>query len=71
MPKQLIFAGFLEVVFILITSLFLVQPESMFKQMSVQVRARYSFVGWGMLCMTFVWSVIFGSLISFFNSQTL
>jgi hypothetical protein len=52
---------------VLLTCLLVVQPESVFKNVSDQARQAYLYAGMISLCLTFCWSVIFGIVLTINN----
>jgi hypothetical protein len=64
LPTHLAGAIRIEVALIVLSSVFLVQPEMLFRGRSDRMRAVVSWAGFLALCVTFCWSVIFGCLLT-------
>lgn len=64
MPKQVLIALAIEVVLIFGTSLLLIQPASLFGQLTPKTRGVFKGAGLLLLCVMFCWSVIFGAIIT-------
>jgi len=63
-PKQLILAMLIEAALITATSILLLQPKVVFHGQSERFRSMALTWGLMLLSITFIWSVVFGSLIS-------
>ena len=64
MPKQLIFALFIEVCLIVLTSLLLMRPTLIFTNPALRVSEVSRIGGMVLLCTTFCWSVVLGALLT-------
>lgn len=64
MPKQVVFALIIETALILLTLLLLTQPKLMFGTQSARIRSMANAGGMILLCLTFIWSVIFGCVLA-------
>lgn len=70
MPEQVIVAKWVEIILVLLTSVFLVQPSMVFPNVSQKARQIATLLGVIFLCATFCWSVVFGAIL-FLNDMTL
>jgi hypothetical protein len=68
MPEKVMFALVIEAALITLTSMLLTQPSFLFRSNpSERLRLSATFGGMLMLCVTFVWSVIFGCVLVLFD----
>lgn len=61
--KALILAGVIEAILLMGTAIFLLQPGWLFRLKEQKLRSGGLMMGWGMLCLTFCWSFIFGVML--------
>lgn len=64
MPKQVLFCLTVELGLIFVTTLFLTQPGFIFPVRSDRTRIALTMSGYLLLCITFCWSVILGSVLT-------
>jgi hypothetical protein len=64
LPPQVIFSLVVETGLVLLTCFLVVQPESVFRGVSGEIRRSVGFAGMVSLCLTFCWSVIFGCVLA-------
>jgi hypothetical protein len=70
MPKQVMLAFMVEFFMILMTTVLLLQPRSIFGAITPRMSSAAMGSGLILLCLTFCWSVIFGAVLAL-NQMTL
>jgi hypothetical protein len=63
-PNQVLFAFVVEFFMILLTSILLLQPRSMFRSSASWMTGIATTTGMVMLCLTFCWSVVLGAVLA-------
>lgn len=64
MPRQVLFALFIEATLIALTTLLLTQPRPFFALDSARSKSVATTGGFVLLCLTFCWSVIVGCILT-------
>jgi hypothetical protein len=65
LPQQIVVSMLIEAGLIVLTTLLLAQPRAVFSAaLSERARSAATYGGLMLLCITFMWSVIFGMLLS-------
>lgn len=64
LPKQVIFALIIECLMIILTTVFLAQPQTIFNNQSERAKSIVRIGGFFLLCLTFCWSVVFGTVLA-------
>jgi integral membrane sensor domain MASE1 len=64
MTDSILMVLLIELAFIVVTVVFLIQPKVLFKSESSRLRSIANWGGMILLCLTFCWSVIVGIVLS-------
>lgn len=64
LTPQLLGTVLIEAAMIALTTFLLVQPEPVFRGVSIRIRGAITWAGLVSLCVTFCWSVIFGCVLA-------
>ncbi len=67
MPSSVIFVLGIEMAFIFLTTLFLIQPRMIFKKVPLPIQLLFKWCGMFFLGLTFCWSIVVGVVLSMNN----